>query len=210
MRPVRFLVGSLFLLCACGYAQNSVPETSTGTAATTLNNSTSSMEAASAPTQGQDRTTESSSSKDANKASEHHTHIRLGGIAVSAGYTHFPTGPYPNVFPYDPFYYPFAALTWWDPLWGLYPAFPVGSFSRGNEKGELKLSGVPKNASVYVNHSYAGTADHLKSFWLDPGAYDLEVYVPGGRHYEQRVFILTGKTLRIDAKLLVTMSGGQL
>ena len=212
MRLVLFWVGFLFLLCACSYAQNSVPETSKANAATaTLSNSNSSMGAASAATQAQDQTAEPSSSKDTDKeASEHHTHVRLGGIAVSAGYTHWSPGSYPNIFPYDPFYYPFTAAIWWDPFWGFYPPFPVGSFSQGNGKGELKLSGVPKNASVYVNGSYAGTADRLKSFWLDPGAYDLEISVPGGRRYEQRVYVLTGKTLHIDAKLLMTKEGEQL
>lgn len=210
MRPVEFLVGLLFLLCACSYAQNSVPESSTGNVATaTFSNSNSSGGIASAVTKAQE-TTEPSSSKEADKTSERHTHIRLGGIAVSAGYTHLSPGLYPNILPYDSFYYPFAAVTWWDPFWGLYPPFPVGSFNQGNDKGELKLSGLPKNASVYVNRSYAGTADHLKSFWLDPGAYDLEVSVPDGRRYEQRVYILTGKTLHINAKLLMTMPGGQL
>jgi PEGA domain len=193
MRLVLICVGLLFLLGACSYAQNSAAERS-------------------AATQAQDQTAEPSSGKDTDKeSSEHHTHVRLGGIAVSAGYTHFSPGFYPNIFPYDPFYYPFTAATWWDPFWGFYPPFPAGYFSQGNGKGELKLSGVPKNASVYVNGGYAGTADHLKSFWLDPGVYDLEVSVPGGRRYEQRVYVLTGKTLHIDAKpKLMTKEGEQL
>jgi hypothetical protein len=210
MRLVLVGVGLLFLLGACSFAQNSAPETPKGdAAAATVGNSNPSTGVASAATQAQDQTAEPSSAKDSGKdtdkkSSEHHTHIRLGGIAVSAGYTQFSPGFYP--FLYDPFYYPFIAATWWNPFWGFYPGFPAGYFSQGDGKGELKLSGAPKNASVYLNGGFAGTADHLKSFWLDPGVYDLEVSVPGGRRYEQRVYVLTGKTLHIDA----TKEGEQL
>jgi len=206
MRLVLVCVGLLFLLIACSYAQNSAPATSTGNAApATVSNSNSSTGVTSALTQAEGQSAESSSdkNKDTDKdkpSSGRHTHVRLGGIAVSAGYLHFSPAFYPNIFPYDPFYYPFIAATWWDPFWGFYPPFPAGYFSQGNDKGELKLNGAPKNASVYVNGGYAGTADQLKSFWLDPGVYDLAVSVPGGRRYEQRVYVLTGKTLHIDAK----------
>jgi hypothetical protein len=94
---------------------------------------------------------------------------------------------------------------WWNPFWGFYPPFPPDYFSSGNGKGELKLSGLPKNASVFVNGGYAGTADHLKSFWLDPGVYDLEVSVADGQRYKQRLYVLTGKTLRIDPKAMTTI-----
>ena len=206
MRLVLVSVGLLFLLAASSYAQSSAQETSkNNAAAATAGNSNSPAGAAAAATQDQDQIAEPSSGKDKDadkEPSEHHTHVRLGGIRVSAGYTHSSPGFYPY-FPYDPFYYPFTAATWWDPLWSVYPPFPAGYFSQGNGKGKLELSGVPKNATVYVNGGYAGTADHLKSFWLDPGVYDLQVSVPGRHRYEQRVYVLSGKTLHIDAKSML-------
>ena len=204
MKRLLASLGLLFLLGACSYAQNA--------ASGTVSDSNSSRVATTA-TPDQDQTAGPSSSKDKDtdkeSSSGHHIHIRLGGITVSGGYTHFSPGFYPNDFPYGPFYYPFAAAGWWDPFWGACPPFPAGYFSQGNAKGALKLSGAPKNASVYVNGGYAGTADHLKSFWLDPGAYDLEVSVPGGRRYEQRVYVLTGKTLHIDAKPMLAGKEGE-
>jgi hypothetical protein len=134
-----------------------------------------------------------------------HRHIRMGGIAVSGGYSHF-SGfyPYPYAFAYDPFFYPFSAVSMamlWDPFWGYYPPFyPAGYFGPGNGKGELKLTGAPKDAVVYLNGGYAGTVEHLKSFWLDPGAYDLAVTTADGRRFQQRVYMLTGKTLKLEAK----------
>jgi len=211
MRLVLVCVGFLMLPGARTYAQNSAPETSKGNAApATISDSNSSLGGAPATTQVQDRTAAASSSKDADKEpSERHTHVRLGGIAVSAGYSHFSPGFYPGIFPYDPFYYPLSAAMWGDPFWGFYSPFPNDYFRQGNDKGELKLSSVPRNASVYLNGGYAGTANHLKSFWLNAGVYDLEVSVPDGHRYQQRVYVLTGKTLRIDAKPMLTSKEGE-
>lgn len=212
MRVVLVGVGLLFLFGGSGYAQNSTPETSKPNAAPTApSSSNSSTGAASAATQAQARTEEPSSGKvkDADtEPSERRTHVRLGGIAVSAGYAQFLPVFYPS-FPYSPFFSPFTAA-WWNPFWGLYPAFPAGYFSQGDGKGELKLNGVPGNAAVYLNGGYAGTADHLKRFWLDPGVYDLEVSLPGGRRYERRVYVLTGKTLHIEPKPMPGKQGEEL
>ena len=148
------------------------------------------------------------------KPSAHHTRVRLGGIAVSGGYAHY-SGfyPYPYPYVYDPFYSPFSAVTMamlWDPFWGYYPPFyPDGFFNSGADKGELKLTGAPKDASVYVNGGYAGTIEHLKSFWLEPGTYDLAVTTADGRRFEQRVYVLTGKTLKLEAKPMQKPAEGE-
>src|SRR4029077_1247944 len=49
--------------------------------------------------------------------------------------------------------------------------------------------------------AYAGTADRLKSMWLDPGAYDLTVSAKDRESFHQRVYVLSGKSLKITAKL---------
>lgn len=211
MRLVLVCVSFLVLPGACCFAQNSAAETPKGNAApATISDSNSRLEATPSATQAQDQTATLSSRKDADEQpSEHHTHVRLGGIAVSAAYSHFSPAFYPGTFPYDSSYYPFSAAMWRDPFWDFYSPFPNDYFRHGNDKGELKLTSVPKHASVYVNGGYAGTGDHLKSFWLDAGVYDLEVSVPDGRRYQQRVYVLTGKTLHIDAKAMLTTKEGE-
>ena len=47
----------------------------------------------------------------------------------------------------------------------------------------------------------AGTAAERKSIWLDPGAYNLEVRAPGKRTYTRRIYVLSGKALRVNARL---------
>ncbi len=198
MKRLTISLGTLFLLIACSYAQSSLQENSKqDSAASKSGTSTAS------PSQRQTQNRKSASDDGFDKPSGRH-HVRLGGISVSGGYSHF-SGFYPYAL-YDPFYYPFSAVSMamlWDPFWGYYPPFyPPGYFNSGAGKGELKLSGAPKDASVYVNGAYAGTVEHLKSFWLDPGAYDLTVTTADGRRFQQRVYMLTGKTLKLEAKPL--------
>lgn len=197
MKWVLLCLGILLVLVTSIYAQNS----SSGTSAppsqipTTENASQVVNNPAPAKTQTHD---DNNSLSDDLKSAGRQTHVHLGGISVSAGYTQFSPAFYPYAYPYGPYYY--SAL-WWDPFWASSVFYPTGYFGQGNGKGELRLSNAPKDASVYVNGGYAGTVDHLKSFWLDPGVYDLVLAAPDGRRYEQRVYVLTDKTLKIEAKM---------
>ena len=134
--------------------------------------------------------------------------VRLGGVVVSAGYSHFSGGypwwGYPWGY-YYPYYYgrAWAYPFWLDP-WSLspfvHPGFYTG-FGWGLDKGEVKLRTRLKDAEVYVDGAFAGSASRLKSMWLDPGAYSLEVRAPGREPFEKRIYVLTGKTLQIEPVL---------
>ena len=65
----------------------------------------------------------------------------------------------------------------------------------------MKLAADPNQAEVYIDGAYAGTADRLKTIWLEPGAYDLSVSHAGRESFHQRIYVLTGKSLKITAKL---------
>ncbi|MBV9480035.1 MAG: hypothetical protein JO249_04675 [Acidobacteria bacterium] len=123
------------------------------------------------------------------ETNDHNWHLRLG--TVTAGYFQGP-GFYP--------YYPFYLMAPWDPFWGMYyPAYaPNVAYSSG--KGEVKLTAATKEAKVFVDGAYAGNAGRLKHIWLDPGAYDLAVAIPGRAIFEQRIYVLSGKTLKITAR----------
>lgn len=131
--------------------------------------------------------------------------IRLGGIMIGAGYSHY-SGGYP--------YYPYYAYRPWGP-WGSYgwpyayspffygpymhPGFFSG-FGYGPSMGEIKLKSDDRNAWVYLDGALAGKAEKLKNIYLEPGAYNLEVR-SGDRRFGQKVYVLSGKTLKLTADL---------
>ena len=130
--------------------------------------------------------------------------LRFGGLAVGAGYSHFSGPIYPYGYPYGSYgFYPgdWYGGSIWAPLWSPYPYYGPNSFAYNSGRGEVRLSTDPKVAEVYIDGGYAGTADKLKTLWLDPGAYDLTVSSAGREPFHQRVYVLSGKSLKITAKL---------
>lgn len=126
------------------------------------------------------------------------TRLHLGTVWLGAGYSHY-SGPY--YYPYGPYgFYPgdwvYGSL--WYPIWSPYPA---GHFDYNDGRGEIRLTADPKLAEVYIDGAYAGTADRLKSMWLDPGAHDLTVSAADRAPFHQRVYVLSGKSMKITAKL---------
>lgn len=120
------------------------------------------------------------------------TRIRHVGLTVGAGYIHHGGYPY--------YGYPY--------YWGYYdPFFPAfyhpgyfGGFVRGPGMGQLKLNVADKLTEVYLNGGYAGTAADLKSMWLEPGAYNLELRDPEGQSFQRRIYMLSGKTVRVTPR----------
>jgi hypothetical protein len=213
MKRVTVCVGILFAIVTSSYAQDSSSDTlnRVGQTAGDDNSSASASNTSQTKTQTQDHEATAAPSKQNDQLSSgNKTHLRLGGIVVSGGYACFWPGIYPYGFAYGPFYSPISAALWWDPFWGFFPPiYPAGYFSPGDGKGEVKLTDAPKSANLYVNGGYAGTVEHLRSFWLDPGVYDLVLSAPDGREYQQRVYVLTGKTLKIAAKLAKPTTEGE-
>ncbi len=132
------------------------------------------------------------------------THVRLGGISVGFGYSRY-AGPF--AYPWYPGLYPSYYAYWWGPYWSpfwdlyaplYYPGFFPGYLAEaGPGAGEVRLN-APATAEVYLNGGFAGVAGDLKTMWLKPGAYDLEVRSMTGT-YERRIYVLSGKKLKIDA-----------
>ena len=135
--------------------------------------------------------------------SSHKLHVRLGGFSVAGGYSsapffYGPFWPY-GFYPYSAgFYAPFFYEPFYSPFYGPYAA----GFGYASDKGEVKLKANPKDAQVFLDGAYAGPADHLKDMWLDSGAYDLSVSSPGKETFHQRIYVISGKKLKIDAMLV--------
>jgi hypothetical protein len=123
--------------------------------------------------------------------------VRLGTISVGAGYGYY-SGPFwPGYYPpffYDPFFYnPF----FYDPRIG-YSFFPSPVYLVPQpDKGQVSLQGSYGDSEIYLDNAYAGTAATLKKFWLAPGVYDLEVRPKDQAPKKKRIYVLTGKTLKV-------------
>jgi hypothetical protein len=89
--------------------------------------------------------------------------------------------------------------------WGYgYEPYYFGAYPVSHPNaGQVKLDTKVKDAEVYVNGAYAGTARDLKSMWLRQGAYNLEVRSPGRTQYAQRIYVLNGKTTHVRPELNV-------
>jgi len=93
---------------------------------------------------------------------------------------------------YNPFFYgPYG----WDGPYEPYPAYYSNA-------GELKLKTNVKDADVYINGAYAGKAAKLKSIWLRPDAYNIEIRAAGYAPYAERIYLLAGKSWQVKADLV--------
>lgn len=137
--------------------------------------------------------------------------VRLGGITVGAGYSRW-SGPgfYPAYGGYG-FYPGYWGMysPWYDPFYmgWLHPGFYSG-FARQPNMGEVKLKEASRDADVYLDGAYAGTAQKLKSMWLEPGVYNLELR-SGDRAYQKRIYVLSGKTMELHPQLVAAAAEKQ-
>ena len=122
--------------------------------------------------------------------------VHLGGISIGAGYSRY-AGPFygwPGYGFYNPFWFPMYAPYFYSP-------YSYTGFTQGPNMGEIKLRSPLPSAEVYLDGAYAGLASDLKNMWLSPGAYELELRAPDRHSFARRVYVLSGKTLRIQATL---------
>ena len=123
--------------------------------------------------------------------------VRLGTISLGAGYGYYP-GPYWGGWGWGPWYPPPFYGGWWA-YPSSYPFYgPPLYWAPQPNLGEVKLQSAAKDAEVYLDNAYAGTASRLKSFWLRPGVYELEVRTQGRAPQAKRIYVLTGKTLKVN------------
>jgi hypothetical protein len=91
------------------------------------------------------------------------------------------------------FYY---GPSYYDPWW----YGPRYTYYATPNAGEVKLETKMKDASVYVDGGYAGTAEKLKKFPLRAGTHDIELRDSDGYTlFQERVNVIAGKTVKIEA-----------
>jgi hypothetical protein len=93
----------------------------------------------------------------------------------------------------------FRSFGWYDPFfYGYYGPYGVYPYANPNV-GEVQLKTNVKDADVFINGAFAGKAGKLKSMWLRPNAYSLEIRAPGVAPYAQRIYVVPEKTIKVEA-----------
>ena len=62
----------------------------------------------------------------------------------------------------------------------------------------MKLDTKVKDAQVFVDGAYAGTAGKLKTMWMRPGTYTIELRAPGLAPFAEKVYVVAGKTVHVE------------
>ena len=93
----------------------------------------------------------------------------------------------------------FGPYGWYGPYYGPYP---YGPYLVANV-GQVKLDTHVKEADVFIDGSYAGTLRDLKTMMMRPGNYDISVRAPGRESFEQKIYVVAGKTLKLRPELRV-------
>jgi hypothetical protein len=104
-----------------------------------------------------------------------------------------------------PRFTPYGWYGGYGPYYGMYPYGPYYSYSNA---GEVKLDTNLKDAEVFINGSYAGTAGRLKTMTMRPGSYNIEVRAPGRVSFQQKVYVLAGKTVKLHPDLPIQKPAG--
>jgi hypothetical protein len=98
------------------------------------------------------------------------------GVFVGTGFA--PMGYYG--YGYSPFYRPYG------PYFGMPNA------------GQVKLDTKVKDAQVFVDGAYAGTSGKLKTMWMRPGTYTIELRAPGQAQFAEKIYVMAGKTVHVE------------
>jgi len=93
----------------------------------------------------------------------------------------------------------FAPMGWYGYGYGpFYGPYPYGAYYGVPNAGQVKLDTSVKAAEVFVNGAYAGTAGKLKTMWMRPGTYTIELRAPGGEQFTEKIYVMAGKTLHVE------------
>jgi hypothetical protein len=72
---------------------------------------------------------------------------------------------------------------YYDPWYGGYPTYPVGSSTSNDDEGSLRLKIKPREAEVYVDGYYVGIVDDFDGIFqrlhVETGSHRIEIRAPG-------------------------------
>ena len=97
----------------------------------------------------------------------------------------------------------FAPMGWYGSGYGPYYG-PYGAYYGVPNVGQVKLDTHVKDAQVFVDGAYAGTAGKLKTMWMRPGTYTIEMRAPGQAQFAEKIYVVAGKTVHVEPGFAAT------
>ena len=91
----------------------------------------------------------------------------------------------------------FAPMGWYGYGYGPYYR-PYGAYYGVPNVGQIKLDTHVKDAQVFVDGAYAGTSGKLKTMWMRPGTYTIEMRAPGQPQFAEKIYVVAGKTVHVE------------
>jgi len=117
------------------------------------------------------------------------------GVRVGGGFYR----PYYRAYAYRPLFY--DPWYWYPSPYWYPPAYAYQSPYYYGGGASLRLQVSPHETEVFIDGYFAGTVDDFDGFFqrlnLEPGEHDLELYLPGHRSVQQKVYLQPGKTFRV-------------
>jgi hypothetical protein len=111
--------------------------------------------------------------------------IGIGYYGGYGGYYGGPFYPYGYGYGYGPYggsgYAPYGG-------YGYYPGRPLG---------EVHIKSPDPKAQIYINGAFAGQAHDLKTLYLAPGTYNIELRI-GTDVQKERVYVLASRSLKLE------------
>jgi PEGA domain len=93
----------------------------------------------------------------------------------------------------------FAPMGWYGYGYGpFYRPYPYGAYYGVPNVGQVKLDTHVKDAQVFVDGAFAGTAGKLKTMWMRPGTYTIEMRAPGQAQFAEKIYVVAGKTVHVE------------
>jgi hypothetical protein len=102
----------------------------------------------------------------------------------------------------SPYFYGFYG-GWGYPYYPYYGPWGYGPYYGGyyDISGSMRLQVSPRETEVFVDGYYAGTVDDFDGVFqrlhLEPGEHDLELFLPGHRSYQQKIYLQPGRTFSV-------------
>jgi len=106
---------------------------------------------------------------------------------------------------------PFVYTPLYEPYWGARP-FYAYPYAVGSVYGDVRTEITPKQAEVFVDGFYAGTAGDFdgvfKRLHLMPGGHAITLYLPGYRTVTHDVYVRPDSTVKMS-DTMERLEGGQ-